>query len=477
MASQLSEAEERERAFSGRGRWNQVRSLAEAKNVMNYLFNLASSSRCQLWDKEVDCREKDSEIRNLKEKIVNLIRQVEMQKAELSRMEKIKKLYMSKSFKKNSINRDLSVMDDADGHMYDLRPKGLRNSIAYNSSGDIGEDMEISESEHSDEEWGHRRSDLDETDEEWGHRRRHNAKKRYSKVIIESSTDTGIHKASPLEDGDSNMLQKAPSGVCCSCSKYSSCKTLKCECRAAIGSCSTSCDCDPRKCSNRVGVLVQPDLGPPVTEDGIVNILSDVEESDKNSNELASHGAMLLQAALSDKPVEIKDAEDAKRKPLSDIGNKIAKTNAAKPPASRKKWKKSVAIQLVPVSSDQTSTQKEESEATTKQESSTVEPTTKPRLQQEISTGEPAKPRLQQESSTVEPAKPRLQQESSTVEPTKLRLPRAMRSAISNANSNPLRDRNTEPSMDSSSINKEGGPKSPRQHPRQTTKEKENHGQ
>lgn len=45
MASQLSEAEERERAFSGRGRWNQVRSLPEAKTVMNFLFNLAASSR------------------------------------------------------------------------------------------------------------------------------------------------------------------------------------------------------------------------------------------------------------------------------------------------------------------------------------------------------------------------------------------------------------------------------------------------
>ena len=44
MASQLSEAEERERIFSGKGRWNQVRSLPEAKNLMNHLFNLASSS-------------------------------------------------------------------------------------------------------------------------------------------------------------------------------------------------------------------------------------------------------------------------------------------------------------------------------------------------------------------------------------------------------------------------------------------------
>ncbi|ONK68642.1 uncharacterized protein A4U43_C05F14270 [Asparagus officinalis] len=45
MASQLSEVEERECVFGGRGRWNQVRSIVEAKNLMNYLFNLASSSR------------------------------------------------------------------------------------------------------------------------------------------------------------------------------------------------------------------------------------------------------------------------------------------------------------------------------------------------------------------------------------------------------------------------------------------------
>ena len=45
MLSQLSEAEELERVFSGKGRWNQVRSLADAKNVMNYLFNIVSSSR------------------------------------------------------------------------------------------------------------------------------------------------------------------------------------------------------------------------------------------------------------------------------------------------------------------------------------------------------------------------------------------------------------------------------------------------
>ncbi|KAK1385034.1 hypothetical protein POM88_022769 [Heracleum sosnowskyi] len=79
---QLLEAEERERAFTGRGRWNQVRSLAEAKTIMIFLFNLASSTRCSLWDKEVSCREKDSEVRDLKEKVVHLVQQLELQKAE-----------------------------------------------------------------------------------------------------------------------------------------------------------------------------------------------------------------------------------------------------------------------------------------------------------------------------------------------------------------------------------------------------------
>ena len=42
--------------------------------------------RCLLRDKEVDCREKDTEIRDLKEKVVKLTgmaRHLEMQKAEL----------------------------------------------------------------------------------------------------------------------------------------------------------------------------------------------------------------------------------------------------------------------------------------------------------------------------------------------------------------------------------------------------------
>lgn len=440
MASQLSEAEERERAFSGKGRWNQVRSLPEAKSIMNYLFNLASSSRCQVWDKEIACREKDSEIRVLKEKIVNLMRQIEMQKAELIRQEKLKKLMMSKSFKRKSTNQDGGVIDDGEGHVYDLRPKGLRNSIAYNTSGDLDElleDMDTSDSDHSDidqtdDEWLH----SEDFQDEWGHRRKQNAKKRNSKTDTIANTETENPKTSPVEDTNENP--KVPSGVCCTCTKNSSCKTMKCECRAVEGMCSPSCGCNPKKCSNRETLVVETsDSQPPV-----VNVDHDVNLSD--DKELAIHGVMLLQAALADKPTETNDVDGSKRKPLSDIGNKIVKSNAPKPPA-RKKWRKSVAIKLVPTSSEQAPSQTEESEAQRPQESNNIN------------------------SSTVETNIP-------------LRLPRAMRNSMSNANNSnnnnnpPLRERNSQQSGDSA-VSKEPEHGNPRSPLRPTTKEKENnHG-
>ena len=48
MASQLSEAEERERVFANRGRWNQLRSMGDAKNLLQYMFNSLGDARCSL---------------------------------------------------------------------------------------------------------------------------------------------------------------------------------------------------------------------------------------------------------------------------------------------------------------------------------------------------------------------------------------------------------------------------------------------
>ncbi|XP_031118224.1 kinesin-like protein KIN-4A isoform X2 [Ipomoea triloba] len=65
MASQLSEAEERERAFSNRGRWNQLRSMGDAKNLLQYMFNSLADARCQLWEKELETKEMKEQMKEL----------------------------------------------------------------------------------------------------------------------------------------------------------------------------------------------------------------------------------------------------------------------------------------------------------------------------------------------------------------------------------------------------------------------------
>ncbi|KAG4944573.1 hypothetical protein JHK85_049219 [Glycine max] len=86
MASQLSEAEERERAFTNRGRWNQLRSMGEAKNLLQYLFNSVGDARCQLWEKDTEIREMKDQIKEL----VGLLRQSEMKRKEAEKELKVR---------------------------------------------------------------------------------------------------------------------------------------------------------------------------------------------------------------------------------------------------------------------------------------------------------------------------------------------------------------------------------------------------
>ncbi|GLJ36782.1 hypothetical protein SUGI_0741660 [Cryptomeria japonica] len=86
MASQLSEAEERERAFIGRGRWNQLRTMGDAKSLLQYLFNTAACARCQLWDKDIDKREMKETITELG----NLLRQSEFQRKEIEKQQRLR---------------------------------------------------------------------------------------------------------------------------------------------------------------------------------------------------------------------------------------------------------------------------------------------------------------------------------------------------------------------------------------------------
>ncbi|KAL9461351.1 hypothetical protein AB3S75_004367 [Citrus x aurantiifolia] len=86
MASQLSEAEERERALVGRGRWNHLRFMGDAKNLLQYMFNVAAETRFQLW-------EKDTEIKEIKEQLndlVALLKQSEAQRKELVKQQRMR---------------------------------------------------------------------------------------------------------------------------------------------------------------------------------------------------------------------------------------------------------------------------------------------------------------------------------------------------------------------------------------------------
>ncbi|TYI28131.1 hypothetical protein ES332_A05G222300v1 [Gossypium tomentosum] len=79
MASQLSEAEERERAFTNRGRWNQLRSMGDAKNLLQYMFNSLGDTRCQLWEKDMEIKEMKEQLKEL----VGLLRQSELRRKEV----------------------------------------------------------------------------------------------------------------------------------------------------------------------------------------------------------------------------------------------------------------------------------------------------------------------------------------------------------------------------------------------------------
>ncbi|XP_019156476.1 PREDICTED: kinesin-like protein KIN-4A [Ipomoea nil] len=81
MASQLSEAEEREQAFSNRGRWNQLRSMGDAKNLLQHMFNSLADTRCQMWEKELEIKEMKEQMKQL----IGVLQQSEIKRKEIEK--------------------------------------------------------------------------------------------------------------------------------------------------------------------------------------------------------------------------------------------------------------------------------------------------------------------------------------------------------------------------------------------------------
>ncbi|KAM0870636.1 hypothetical protein ACQ4PT_039877 [Festuca glaucescens] len=316
MASQLSEAEERERVSNGRGRWNHIRSLPDAKSTMNYLFQLASSSRCQLHDKEVMCRDKDLVIGELKEKVVALngrTRQLEAQVNDLHNQNMQLFTAMNNAKKSGRASRCDTIIDPEDGQTYALR----KNARAGKNSSYWSDDMEISDAEESEE-----LEDMsdDGSDTDWVQSsRKVNTRRRTSNPSNNSSL-TNVKLEIPSEEMPT--IQKEHASQCCSCSSKSSCKlTRYCECRAAGSQCGPSCGCKSSKCSNRVHIKEEIDDEPSKKEGSESGNVSSLE-NDAKMKEDVKQGIMLLENAMAEK----EEAQEPKsRKPLMDIGNNVVR--------------------------------------------------------------------------------------------------------------------------------------------------------
>ncbi|KAG0482577.1 hypothetical protein HPP92_010661 [Vanilla planifolia] len=258
---------------------------------MNHLFNLASYSRCQLREKEVSCREKDTLISDLKEKIYKLnglVRQLEAQKA--ASHVNAERLVSMKNSNESAIHSSDTLFANSKDSL-DSRKARQKSSIFFNygkEGSEIVADMDTSESEDMSD------NEPEDSDVEWVQSRKITRKRRSrgKKLEIENQY---------------NIIVEA--NTCCSCSRYSSCKTKKCECRDGGNSCGTHCSCNSLRCANRGDSCASLD--------------------DEKSRELISHGALLLQGALSEKS-NLEDCNSEKRKPLSDIGNALPNTNTAK---------------------------------------------------------------------------------------------------------------------------------------------------
>uniref|UniRef100_A0A0D9VKX5 Kinesin motor domain-containing protein n=1 Tax=Leersia perrieri TaxID=77586 RepID=A0A0D9VKX5_9ORYZ len=351
MASQLSEAEERERAFSGRGRWNHVRSLPDAKNTMNYLFQLASSSRCQILDKEVMCKEKEHLICELKEKLVALngrIRQLETQVKDLNNQNAL--LYTAMNEAKNCVGTSRNGTGGSeDGQLYVTR-KSIRAShnLFYSKKNFMwSDDMDISdsESEESDADWEASDADCGASDVDYVEsckkvRRRRQTVSSHLNPNLGSGT-TNKNSKSEVASQEKPASQKNLAPQCCLCSKSSSCKTQKCECRASGSQCGGDCGCIASRCSNRVDMKKEMEH-PSQKESGDGFDASSDDVDDAKTQEIVKQGVMLLENAMAEKEAQ----EPKSRKPLADIGNSAVEQTGAKQ-KKRKNWRKST-VQLVP---------------------------------------------------------------------------------------------------------------------------------
>ncbi|CAM6035512.1 unnamed protein product [Sphagnum compactum] len=375
MSVQLSEAEERERTCNGRARWQNLRSMGDAKTLLHLMFNVASLSRCQLRDTE----EEGKELKDKLAELEDVLRQSEAHRQEL--------------------DQELLKKDQQVAALLDAQTKGSRWTHQRESDQEWDSDLELSEGE-SDEDW------LDVQRMRAARKIRSGtsgAQEAAHKPLVKrklsgSSSDGEGASKKPLRDVDSfarnqaadntQLTEQQPiaslNGQCCSCSQSSSCKTKKCACKAAGALCGPECRCKLERCANRGGEsMMMPDaaaaLGSsqgdvaigiaPIWEEGEhrshVGILDEVEAGARRAERaMVSQAASLLETAckdvmkngderqggLQEEEQLVPGEEDGEkvqaRRPLADVGNIKLSGKQAKP---KRKLQRRALVQLVQV--------------------------------------------------------------------------------------------------------------------------------
>ncbi|CAH8268115.1 unnamed protein product [Arabidopsis lyrata] len=91
MASQLSEAEEREHSLHAKTQWNHVQSMTDAKYLLQYVFDSTAEARCKIWEKDKDIKEKKEQLNDL----LCLLQLTEVQNREIVKEKKTREQTVS----------------------------------------------------------------------------------------------------------------------------------------------------------------------------------------------------------------------------------------------------------------------------------------------------------------------------------------------------------------------------------------------
>ncbi|CAH2064513.1 unnamed protein product [Thlaspi arvense] len=130
MASQLSETEEKEHSLNAKTRWNHVQSMTDAKCLLQHVFNSAAESRCKIWEKDMDIKEKKEQLNDL----LCLLQLTEVQNREILKEKKTREQTLSIALASSSSSSLSSVTSRSSSKHYGDNNASDQSSPSYRAT-------------------------------------------------------------------------------------------------------------------------------------------------------------------------------------------------------------------------------------------------------------------------------------------------------------------------------------------------------